>query len=254
MSDSSVVRTGRAATPTGRSPLEAAGVLALLLVLAGCSGGTDGGAAPASSAPAAPTSAAVPAVTVAATTVPPPPTAETVAEDDTAHVFPIDPPDGASYLPDHHDYPAADIFAPCGSNVVAVGYGVVSEIELEDRWDPGVDDGSNRGGLSVTLVDLEGVRYYGSHLQSVAAGIEPGLVVTAGQVLGRVGETGNAAGTGCHLHFGISPPCGVGDWEVRRGVIWPAPYLDAWRAGDSAASPLEEVRSWEDANRAACPG
>ena len=54
-----------------------------------------------------------------------------------------------------------------------------------------------------------------------------------------VGKTGNASV--CHLHFGISPPCArTGDWWIRRGVIWPWPYLDAWRVG-AVRSPATEV-------------
>ncbi len=86
----------------------------------------------------------------------------------------------------------------------------------------------------------DGVRYYGSHLSALAAGIDRGDRVRAGQRLGAVGRTGNANNI-CHLHFGLSPPCaGTGDWWMRRGVIWPAPYLRAWRRGE-ARSPAPAV-------------
>jgi peptidoglycan LD-endopeptidase LytH len=153
------------------------------------------------------------------------------------HVFPIQPANVASYGWSHHDYPAADIFAPCGSTVVAPVSGAISEITTVDTWDPKVDDGATRGGLSVTLIGDDGVRYYGSHLSAIDPAIAVGVRVAVGQPIGLVGNTGNARGIACHLHFGISAPCGVGDWQVRRGTLQPAPLLDSWRAGDKAATP-----------------
>jgi hypothetical protein len=53
------------------------------------------------------------------------------------------------------------------------------------------------------------------------------------------------------VHFGLSPACAkTGDWWVRRGVIWPYSYLDAWKAG-TAKSPLNEIVSWQSKN--GCP-
>jgi murein DD-endopeptidase MepM/ murein hydrolase activator NlpD len=165
------------------------------------------------------------------------------------HVFPVDPLDGVSYGREHHDYPATDIFAPCGAAVLAPTVGVVDEVGRQDAWDPAIDDPATRGGRSVSLVGDDGVRYYGSHLQDIGQELEAGARVTAGQRLGTVGRTGNAAATPCHLHFGLSPPRGPGDWEVRRGVVWPWPYLDAWRAG-GALSPAGEIADWAAANPA----
>lgn len=163
------------------------------------------------------------------------------------YVFPVD--GKASYQRAHHDYPATDIIAPCGATVRAVTSGVVLEVSREDRYDAARDDGALRGGLFVSLLGDDGVRYYGSHLRSVAQGIEAGVRVSAGDVLGRVGDTGRAGV--CHLHLGISPPCGeVGDWWIRRGVIWPWSYLDSWRRGGSA-SPVEAVVAWHRAH--GCP-
>ena len=62
-------------------------------------------------------------------------------------------------------------------------------------------------------------------------GIAPGVQVTAGQKLGEVGSTGSARGTAPHLHFGISYPTAPGDWKIRRGVLYPWKYLDAWKTG-----------------------
>jgi peptidoglycan LD-endopeptidase LytH len=156
--------------------------------------------------------------------------------------FPLSPASVARYGRSHHDYPATDIFAPCGTPVVAVTSGVIHEVSRTDTWSSANDDPAIRGGLSTSLVGDDGVRYYGSHLSAVAPGIEPGVRVEKGRQIGAVGDTGNARGSGCHLHFGISPPCGPGDWQVRRGTLYPWPYLDSWRSGGTR-SPAGEIGS-----------
>lgn len=121
--------------------------------------------------------------------------------------------------------------------------GVVLEVNRGDDYEKATDDGALRGGLSVSILGDDGVRYYGSHLGKVSTGIRAGARVRGGQQIGTVGKTGNASA--CHLHFGISPPCQrTGDWWNRRGVVWPYPFLDAWRAGKNL-SPATKVASWQ---------
>lgn len=204
--------------------------------------GVDPGTAsgPVTTEPAAPTGWAPP--TAAATPRMTPPA-------DIRHVFPVRS-GNASYRPTHSVYPATDIFADCGVPVVAVTDGSVLEVSRVDRFDRGGPLGPFNGGLSVAVLGDDGVRYYGSHLTEVAAGLDPGARVRAGQQLGTVGRTGNANNV-CHLHFGISPPCpGKDGWWIRRGVVWPAPYLDAWRRGVNR-SPAAEVAAWQ--RRHGCP-
>ena len=177
-----------------------------------------------------------PATTVPATTVPAP-----------AHVFPFVGRD-VSYGATHHDYPAVDVFG-CGAQVVAPTSGAVLEISIEDRWDPAVDDPATRGGHFASLLGDDGVRYYVAHLDSVA--VVAGQRVAAGDPLGVMGRTGNARNSACHTHLGISWPCPSPEWQVRRGEIWPQPYLDAWRA-DEQRSPADEVRAAEIAAPNAC--
>ncbi|MEV7229639.1 M23 family metallopeptidase [Polymorphospora sp. NPDC051019] len=184
----------------------------------------------------------------------PPAASPTTASPTTAG--PTGPPDGGrryffpvggsnvAYHPTHSAYPATDIFADCGTPVVAVTHGVVLEVSRSDTYDRRKPDGPLNGGLFVSLLGDDGVRYYGSHLVEVATGIDAGVRVTAGQRVGSVGRTGNANNV-CHLHFGISPPCaGTGDWWVRRGVVWPAPYLDAWRKKRDSV-PADKVAGWQ---------
>ncbi|GAB4204701.1 MAG: hypothetical protein OHK0022_30100 [Roseiflexaceae bacterium] len=147
------------------------------------------------------------------------------------YVFPVR---GKSieYGPYHHDYPAADIFCPIGSEFLAPTGGVVDFVSIEDLWDPATDQPELRGGISVAIVGDDGVRYYGSHLSSVSEGITPGARVEAGQVLGLTGKSGNARSTPAHLHFGISRPTMPDDWRTRRGQLPPYPYLKAWERGE----------------------
>ncbi|MFL6239166.1 MAG: M23 family metallopeptidase [Actinomycetes bacterium] len=155
------------------------------------------------------------------------------------YVFPVR---GCSvnYAHSHHDYPATDIMAPRGCAVVAVTNGRVDEVSYTDTWNSKKNDGATRGGLSISIVGDDGVRYYGSHLEDIANGIAPGAHVKAGQLLGRVGNTGDARGGPTHLHFGLSWPTGPDIWWVRRGMVYPWSYLDSWRAGGQK-SPVAAV-------------
>ncbi len=179
-------------------------------------------------------------------------TAPTAAPATPQFTFPID--GQAEFSQYHHDYPATDVFAPCGTDVVAPFAGTVIEVASMDRWRGSTNLGADRGGLSVTLVGADtpatgDLRFYASHLSEV--NVAPGITVTTGDLLGRVGESGSAKGTGCHAHIGLSPAqCGPGDWWVRRGVINPYRYLVAWQKGEPL-SPAAELADWYSAN--GCP-
>ena len=166
----------------------------------------------------------------------------------SGYAFPVQAP-GAAYAHGHDEYPASDILAPCGTSVVAVTDGVVLEVNRVNRWDPATDDGAWRGGKFLSIIGDDGVRYYGGHFSMIVDALAPGVRVVAGQQIGLVGTTGKSGA--CHLHFGISPPCAqVGDWWNRRGVVWPWPYLDAWRAGTSTSA-APEVNAWHTTH--GCP-
>ena len=147
-----------------------------------------------------------------------------------------------NYARAHHDYAATDILAKKGCKFVSPVNGVVDEVNRVDNWSGKTNLGIDRGGLYVSIIGDDGVRYYGSHLSSVVASIQPGVVVKAGRVLGKIGSTGSARGTAPHLHFGISwpTPTEPNVWWVRRGVVLPFKYLDAWKSGKDL-SPVKEV-------------
>jgi len=136
------------------------------------------------------------------------------------------------YTPYHHDYPAADIFCPVGSEFLATTSGVVDFVNRVDRWEPATDSPADRGGIMLAIVGDDGWRYYASHLLGIAEGIEPGVRVTTGQLLGWTGRSGNARYTDPHVHYGISHPTNPEDWQTRRGEIPPYEYLQAWERGE----------------------
>lgn len=142
----------------------------------------------------------------------------------------------------HHDYPATDIQTKKGCAFVAPINGTVDEVVYKDLWNGKTNKGEDRGGLSVSIIGSDGVRYYGSHLSVVETGIATGVAVVAGQKLGEVGATGSARGTATHLHFGISWPTDKGVWWVKRGMLYPWKYLDAWKAGTDL-SPVNSIKS-----------
>jgi murein DD-endopeptidase MepM/ murein hydrolase activator NlpD len=86
-----------------------------------------------------------------------------------------------------------DIFAPRGSEIVAVTDGVVSYIGEQPK-----------GGRCLWLVDEHGMSFYYAHLDRWSAGLYEGEEVHIGDILGFVGTTGNAVGTSPHLHFQVA--------------------------------------------------
>ncbi|HEX8617009.1 MAG TPA: M23 family metallopeptidase, partial [Thermoanaerobaculia bacterium] len=86
-----------------------------------------------------------------------------------------------------------DIFAPKGTPVVAVANGIISYIGDQPK-----------GGLCLWLTTDEGASFYYAHLDRWAPGLFEGMEVHSGDLLGYVGNTGNAKTTPPHLHFGVN--------------------------------------------------
>ena len=233
------------------------GLTVVALCLTGCGGAGDGSSATATPqfvtptlTPAQPSAgtdfSALPSPSASPVASPPTPSPSSKPKTAIRYVFPVKA-GNVAFHPTHGKYPATDIFADCGEPAVATTSGVILEVSRSDTYVKGKPDGPTNGGLSVSLLGDDGVRYYGSHLREVLPAIKAGLRVEAGRKLGEVGHTGNANGV-CHLHYGISPPCAkVGDWKVRRGVIWPATYLTSWRKGGKK-SPVATVAAWKRAH------
>jgi len=86
-----------------------------------------------------------------------------------------------------------DIFAPRGTAVVAVADGIVSYIGDQPK-----------GGHCLWLTTENGSSFYYAHLDRWAAGLYEGMEVLSGDLLGYVGNTGNAKYTPSHLHFAVN--------------------------------------------------
>ncbi|MDH3294603.1 MAG: peptidoglycan DD-metalloendopeptidase family protein, partial [Acidimicrobiia bacterium] len=100
--------------------------------------------------------------------------------------------------PDAHSHQGIDIFAPRGTPLVAAERGVIGRV------------GNGRlGGLKFWLRGESGADWYYAHLDGFAPGLHNGQVVEAGELLGYVGNTGNAVGTPPHLHLEIHPGGGA---------------------------------------------
>jgi murein DD-endopeptidase MepM/ murein hydrolase activator NlpD len=97
-----------------------------------------------------------------------------------------------------------DIFAQRGTPVLAATEGIVLRV------------GSNRlGGQVVWVLGPGGQRHYYAHLDSYGD-VHAGMRIDAGHIVGYVGNTGNAATTPPHLHYGI---------YTAGGAVNPYPYL-----------------------------
>jgi murein DD-endopeptidase MepM/ murein hydrolase activator NlpD len=85
-----------------------------------------------------------------------------------------------------------DLFAPRGTQILAVADGIISYIGNQPK-----------GGRCLWLATDQGVSFYYAHLERWAAGLFEGMEVRKGDILGYVGNTGNAITTPPHLHFSI---------------------------------------------------
>ena len=109
-----------------------------------------------------------------------------------------------------------DIFAPLGAPVLACADGIVFSVGWNDV-----------GGNRFWLRDSEGNEFYYAHLSAFSPLTKNGQPVKAGEVLGFVGNTGDAAGTPTHLHFEIHPASLI--FLGYDGAVDPTPYLKAWQ-------------------------
>lgn len=189
--------------------------------------------------------------TSSTTTTEPVPTT-TIHPDDVRRGYPIDVEIHTSFTPEAHaNYRAADIFATtnCGTPLLSPVDGVIDEVQ-HDAYDRATDDPALRGGNAVSIIGDDGVRYYLAHFETFEPTTVTDARVEVGALLGTMGTTGRSGA--CHLHFGLSLPCpDHGDWWIRRGVIWPDRYLDAWKSGENL-SPLDELQEWFAEHPDAC--
>jgi hypothetical protein len=118
-----------------------------------------------------------------------------------------------------HLHQGNDIFADLGVPIRSPFDGVA-------RLDP-----NGLGGLAVTVALPDGTYVYMAHMSAYAPIMTAGksVPVKQGQVVGFVGNTGDAAGGPTHCHFELHPRGGA--------AVDPKPYLDAWLRGAIAGVP-----------------
>ncbi|MGI8686782.1 MAG: peptidoglycan DD-metalloendopeptidase family protein, partial [Acidimicrobiales bacterium] len=121
------------------------------------------------------------------------------------------------FVPELHLHEGTDIFAAYGTPARAPASGT-----LRQTFSP-------VGGLSAYVTEADGTYYYLAHLSRFEPGQVSGQAVEAGDVIGYVGDSGNARGTSPHVHFEIHPD-GGGPTDPKR-------FLDAWLDEALAAVP-----------------
>jgi hypothetical protein len=122
--------------------------------------------------------------------------------------------------PEPHLHEGCDIFAARGTPIIAVAQGRVSNLQINQ----------GAGGTTLRLTTPDGTYFYYAHLDAFAPFLYDGTLVPQGEVLGYVGNTGDADGGPTHLHFEVHPNGGP--------AVPPVPYLDRWLA-DSLAGARE---------------
>jgi len=117
-----------------------------------------------------------------------------------------------------HD--AIDIMAAEGTPVIAAADGTIEKLF-----------NSVRGGMTIYERSPDGKwEYYYAHLSAYAPGLAEGQQVKRGQVIARVGHTGDASAAGPHLHFAINTMA-PGDHWWNGTAINPYPLLAGNKAG-----------------------
>jgi len=105
----------------------------------------------------------------------------------------VDTFDAARSAGRRHD--AIDIMAAEGTPVIAAADGTIEKLFF------------SRGGGGITIYERAADpkwQYYYAHLSAYAPGLAEGQQVKRGQVIAKVGHTGDASASGPHLHFAIN--------------------------------------------------
>ena len=111
-----------------------------------------------------------------------------------------------------HD--AIDIMSAEGTPVIATADGTIEKLFT-----------SVRGGLTIYERSPDKKwEYYYAHLSAYAPGVHEGQQIKRGEVIGRVGHTGDASANGPHLHFAINT-MGPTDRWWNGTAINPYPLL-----------------------------
>ncbi len=132
---------------------------------------------------------------------------EPVAPDPGTVQIAVFPVQGTCYYGDSYGYPrgggrthlGVDILSSAGNLLYAAADGKITKIYADY---PGSLSGN---GVRLTMAD--GTYFFYAHMTGVADGIDVGVPVKAGQIVGTVGSTGNSSTP--HLHFEVHPQGGA---------------------------------------------
>lgn len=95
-----------------------------------------------------------------------------------------------------------DMLATLGQEVYAMVDGTLT---LQTLADSGGSSSLSGNLWGLTANDGTGTYFIYAHLSAFAAGLTKGAVVQRGQLIGYVGDTGNAGPGNYHLHFEVHP-------------------------------------------------
>jgi len=121
------------------------------------------------------------------------------------------------YGPGFRFHLGTDVFAAHGTPVRAPVDGVARSAN------------GGLGGLTVKVFMADGTYFYLAHLSALVDGFADGMAVRTGDIVGYVGDSGNARGGAPHLHIGIYPHGGP--------PVDPKPVLDQFLAEAAAQLP-----------------
>ncbi len=129
------------------------------------------------------------------------------------------------YGPGFRFHHGTDVFAPFGTPLRATVDGIATS------------KSSELGGLSVKVTMPDGTYFYYAHLSGLPDDFVNGMEVVTGDIVGYVGDSGNAKGGSPHLHIGVYPQGGE--------PTDPKPILDGFIADALDALPgiIEAVRA-----------
>ena len=100
------------------------------------------------------------------------------------------------YGPGFRFHLGTDVFAAYGTPLRAPVDGIA-----QSHQDP-------LGGLSVRVVMPDKTYFYLAHLSALVEGFQQGMSVATGDIVGYVGDSGNAKGSTPHVHIGVYPKGG----------------------------------------------
>ncbi|MCQ2202970.1 MAG: M23 family metallopeptidase [Bacteroidales bacterium] len=112
-----------------------------------------------------------------------------------------------------HYHRGVDIFAKKGTPIHPATCGIVISVKENQRL----------GGKCVLIMGTHGRLYYYAHMDEIKT--HKGAFVDTDDVIGTVGNTGNAANTPSHCHFSIST-------IIPQLDHWPKEDEDFWKMGN----------------------